>query len=110
VSTTNDPTNGFGAAMDRDSMTDRAEDRIAEETERARETFERASARSRELEDELRRGASDAAARLKESEERLEASLEDGMERLKDYVRRNPIASAGVAFVAGLVISSLIRR
>jgi ElaB/YqjD/DUF883 family membrane-anchored ribosome-binding protein len=93
--------------MNREQTGEHAEERMAEQ---ARESIDRASARSRELEDELRRGAADAADRLRQSEERLEASLEEGLERLKDYVRRNPIQSAGLAFVAGLVISSLIRR
>jgi ElaB/YqjD/DUF883 family membrane-anchored ribosome-binding protein len=96
--------------MHRDSESERAEHRAADEAQRARESIDRASASSRGLEEELRRGAADAAERLRESEEQLEASLEEGIERLKEYVRRNPIASAGVAFVAGLVISSLIRR
>jgi ElaB/YqjD/DUF883 family membrane-anchored ribosome-binding protein len=97
--------------MEGDSTaSERAEDGIAEGARQARESIDHASERSRELEDELRRGAADAAERLRETEERLEASLQDGIERIKAYVNRNPMASAGIAFVAGLAISSLIRR
>lgn len=54
--------------------------------------------------------AGEAAERIKDAEERLSASAEQNFERIKAYVRKNPMASAGIAFLAGLVISSLIRR
>jgi ElaB/YqjD/DUF883 family membrane-anchored ribosome-binding protein len=107
VSTTNDPANGFGSGMEREQAGESAEERVAEH---ARESVDRTAERSREIEDELRRGAAEAADRLRESEERLEATFEEGLERIKAYVRKNPMASAGLAFVAGVVVSSLIRR
>jgi ElaB/YqjD/DUF883 family membrane-anchored ribosome-binding protein len=105
VSTVNDPANGFGADGERSA--DSVTDRIAE---KAHESIDRAAARSNEIEEKLRSRAADAAERVRQSEHQLDSTLEENLERIKAYVRKNPMASAGIAFVAGLVVSSLIRR
>ncbi|HEU4619868.1 MAG TPA: hypothetical protein VFV10_17650 [Gammaproteobacteria bacterium] len=107
MSTMNDPGNGLGPDGDRPRAGETATDRIAE---KAHEGVDRAAAHTRDMEEDLRRGAADAADRARQAEQRLEASLEENLERVKAYVRKNPMASAGIAFVAGLVLSTLIRR
>jgi ElaB/YqjD/DUF883 family membrane-anchored ribosome-binding protein len=100
----NDPANGLGAGQnERESTTDRI-------AEKAHETIDRAAARSNELEEDVRRAAADTAERVRRREERLETSVDQNLEKIKDYVQKNPIASAGIAFVAGVLLSSLLRR
>ncbi len=59
---------------------------------------------------ELRGAADEVAARAREAEAQFESALDENIEKIKAYVRKNPMASAGLAFVAGLLVSSLIKR
>jgi ElaB/YqjD/DUF883 family membrane-anchored ribosome-binding protein len=82
-------------------------DEIAQE---AHEAIDEAAERSEGVEQVLRKTAGDAAERLREAERRLEAPMAENIERVKAFVKKNPLTSAGIAFVAGLVVSNLIRR
>ena len=55
-------------------------------------------------------GQHSAADRNPGAEERLGIAVDRNVERIKAYVKKNPMASAGIAFLAGLVVSSLVRR
>ena len=82
-------------------------DRVAEKAHR---TIDGAAASVNEAERELRRSAAEAADRVKRSEEQLTAAVDEHVEKVKAYIEKNPIASAGMAFVAGLLISTFLRR
>ena len=84
-----------------------ATERLAE---RAHRTIDGAAASAAEAERELRRGASEAADRVRHSEEQLADAVDRNIAKVRDYIENNPVQSAGIAFVAGMVLSSLLRR
>ena len=77
---------------------------------RAHEAIDRAAATASQAEQRVRETAARAAATARRSEQQLEERMSESVERLRSYVERNPMASAGIAFVAGVVLSSLLRR
>jgi ElaB/YqjD/DUF883 family membrane-anchored ribosome-binding protein len=105
--------NGPGIADSMDTSRERpasaasATDRIAE---RAHRTIDGAAGSMNEAERELRRTAAEAADRVRRSEEQMAAAVDENIEKVKSYIEKNPIASAGIAFVAGLVLSTFLRR
>ncbi|HEX5421091.1 MAG TPA: DUF883 domain-containing protein [Gammaproteobacteria bacterium] len=103
----NDPADSNGMANGEGEREHPATDEIAQE---AHEAVDEARERAEDLEQVLRKTAGDAAERLRETERRLEAPVAENIEKVKAFVKNNPLASAGIAFVAGLVVSNLIRR
>ncbi|HEX6993476.1 MAG TPA: hypothetical protein VF339_04940 [Gammaproteobacteria bacterium] len=52
--------------------------------------------------------ASKEAAGRPESE--LAETLEQNLRKVREYIEKNPVQSAAIAFAAGVVLSSLLRR
>jgi ElaB/YqjD/DUF883 family membrane-anchored ribosome-binding protein len=102
----NDPTAGAGLS-DHERARRSTTDRVADKAHR---TIDGAAEAANEAERELRRTATETAERVKRSEEQFVAAVDENVEKVKAYIEKNPIASAGIAFVAGLVLSSLLRR
>lgn len=84
-----------------------AAERLAEHVHR---TVDHAAASAAEAEREVRRAASDATERLRSSEAELAEMLDQNLDKVRTYIEKNPLQSAGIAFVAGIVLSSLLRR
>ncbi|MBN1238986.1 MAG: DUF883 domain-containing protein [Gammaproteobacteria bacterium] len=102
----NDPSADIGMSEQeraRRSTTDRV-------AEKAHRTIDSAAETANEAERELRRSAAETAERVKRGEEQLAATVDENVEKVRTYIEKNPIASAGIAFVAGMVLSSLLRR
>lgn len=98
------PGNAASAERARDNpTTDRA-------AQAAHETIDRASEIAGEAEREVRSAASDTAERVKDSQEQAKDTIDDSMAQIRSYVDRNPLASIGIAFAAGIVVSALLRR
>jgi len=76
----------------------------------AHRKVEQAAAGVAEAEREIRRAAADAANRIRRSEEELAEILEQNVRKVREYIEKNPLQSAGIAFAAGIVLSSLLRR
>jgi ElaB/YqjD/DUF883 family membrane-anchored ribosome-binding protein len=102
----NDPTAGAGVT-EHERARRTTTDRVAEKAHR---TIDGAAETANEAERELRRTAAETADRVRRSEEQLVQAVDDNVEKVKAYIEKNPIASAGIAFVAGLVLSNLLRR
>ncbi|HUO82182.1 MAG TPA: hypothetical protein VM616_04920 [Gammaproteobacteria bacterium] len=79
-------------------------------TEVAHEAIDRAAASAGPAEDRLRETATEARARLRQSGERLQERSGDLAQQTQRYVDEHPLASLGIAFAAGLVVASLLRR
>ena len=90
-------------AASRSSATQRVADK-------AHQTIDRAAEAATEAEKSVRSTAAKAAEKVKLSEERAAETIDESMQSIKTYVEKNPLASAGIAFAAGLVVSMLIRR
>ena len=78
--------------------------------DKAHQTIDRAAEVATEAEKSVRSTAAKAAEKVKLSEEMAAERIDEGMQTIKSYVEKNPLASAGIAFAAGLVVSMLIRR
>lgn len=78
--------------------------------ERAHKTIEDAAAGAARAEREIRRVAADAADRIRRSEGDVAEVLDENLRRVRDYIEKNPMQSAAIAFAAGVVLSSLLRR
>ena len=71
--------------------------------DKAADSVKGAEKRAREV-------ASDASDRLHETADRARTEGEKLAKSLKDYTGKHPVASLGIAFAAGVVIASLLRR
>jgi ElaB/YqjD/DUF883 family membrane-anchored ribosome-binding protein len=98
---------GNPAVSGKEASSARTTDRLAE---KAHAAVDRAAHTASEAEENVRATASKAAERARQSEEQVEAQVREGVDRVRAYVEQNPLASAGIAFVAGLIVSSLMRR
>lgn len=78
--------------------------------ERAHQTIDKAAELAGEAEQSLRERAARAGEKLREGEERALDTLDEGVNRIRSYVEQNPLAAAGIAFAAGLLVSALLRR
>ncbi|HEY8518611.1 MAG TPA: hypothetical protein VIN61_00915 [Gammaproteobacteria bacterium] len=84
-----------------------AADRLAA---KAHEAIDKAATTASHAEQHVRATATKAADAARRSEQQIEQKLGDSVERLRRYVERNPMTSAGIAFAAGVILSSLLRR
>lgn len=79
-------------------------------TEAAHSAVDRAASTAATAEDKLREAAETARVRARETGERLQHRSGELASQTRRYVDDHPLASLGIAFAAGLVISSLLRR
>ena len=84
---------------DRETTTDRF-------AAKAHETVDTIAERAQRAEREVR-GAADQAREL---HEQAAARAEQTMRRAGSYIENNPLAFAGIAFAAGVLLSTLLRR
>lgn len=72
----------------------------------AHETIDRLQEKAARVEDQLR----DTAERARESGEKATHEVQGTVEKITGYIEKNPLQSAAIAFAAGLLVSSLLRR
>lgn len=77
---------------------------------KAHDTVDRVAEKSAEAESELRERADKGAEKLRETEQKAKEAAEQSAEKVTGYIKDNPMTSAGMAFVAGVFLSSLLRR
>lgn len=63
----------------------------------------------RKAADDLRTAAGKAGEELSEAGAAASRGAQDLMGQAEDAIRKNPLAAAGIAFAAGLVLSRLMR-
>lgn len=78
--------------------------------ERAHHTIDDAAESAAHAEREIRRAAAEAAERYRRSEAEVAELLDQNLRRVREYIEQNPVQSAAIAFAAGVVLSSLLRR
>ncbi|MBV2129402.1 DUF883 domain-containing protein [Arsukibacterium indicum] len=61
-------------------------------------------------EDSLRKTAASSKATIDEKQEQLKMQMQGSYERSKQFAQENPLAAAGIAFAAGMLVSALLRR
>jgi ElaB/YqjD/DUF883 family membrane-anchored ribosome-binding protein len=43
-------------------------------------------------------------------QDQARSAADEGVRRARSYIETNPVLSAGIAFAAGVILSSLLRR
>jgi ElaB/YqjD/DUF883 family membrane-anchored ribosome-binding protein len=76
----------------------------------AHDTIDRVSEAANHAEREVRAAATRTAAHARDVHEQAVESADDNLRKARSYIEENPLASAAFAFVAGIVLSALIRR
>jgi ElaB/YqjD/DUF883 family membrane-anchored ribosome-binding protein len=76
----------------------------------AHDTINSAAIKADELETHLRAGAVKAGAQLEASQDAATAQVEKSLATLSSFVKSSPIAAAGIAFAAGILATTLLRR
>jgi ElaB/YqjD/DUF883 family membrane-anchored ribosome-binding protein len=84
-----------------------ATDRLAA---KAHETVDSVAERAQRAERELRGAAARKAEQARELHEQATERAEQTLRRASSYLQNNPLAFAGIAFAAGVLLSSLLRR
>jgi ElaB/YqjD/DUF883 family membrane-anchored ribosome-binding protein len=74
------------------------------------ETVDRVAETARTAEQQIRARAAELGDQARETEERALQALESNLQKARTYVEENPLMSAGIAFAAGLILSSLLTR
>lgn len=77
---------------------------------KAHDTVDAIAERAQRAETEVRGAATRAAERARELREEATGRAEHGIRRATSYIDSNPLAFAGLAFVAGVLLSTLVRR
>jgi ElaB/YqjD/DUF883 family membrane-anchored ribosome-binding protein len=87
--------------------TDTTTDRFAA---RAHETVDTIAERAQRAEREVRTAAERTAEQARQLRDEYSDVAEQSLRRATSYVESNPLAFAGIAFVAGILFSTLLRR
>jgi ElaB/YqjD/DUF883 family membrane-anchored ribosome-binding protein len=74
------------------------------------ETIDRVAPKANRVEHEVRGAATKATDRGTRLQEHAAAAAEDNLRKLRSYAETNPLITAGIAFAAGALLSTLIRR
>jgi ElaB/YqjD/DUF883 family membrane-anchored ribosome-binding protein len=77
---------------------------------KAHETVDTLAERAQHAERELRGAAERTAEQARALRDEYAASAEQGLRRAGAYFESNPLAVAGVAFLAGVLLAAMIRR
>lgn len=73
---------------------------IVDETAEKAETFEA----------QLRENASSAGEDLEAGQDLVQQQIDESLAKVERFVKEQPVASAGIAFAAGIVVSAMLRR
>lgn len=61
-------------------------------------------------EDSLRKTAASSQESLAHKQEEIKQQLQSGYSKSREFAAQNPLAAAGIAFAAGMLVSALLRR
>jgi len=79
-------------------------------TSAAHEAVDSLSSKAATAEQSVRSGASSSAQTLNEKQLIAREKLDQYTEKTRDFATQNPLATAGLAFAAGMLVTSLFRR
>jgi ElaB/YqjD/DUF883 family membrane-anchored ribosome-binding protein len=77
---------------------------------KAHDAVDRAAEAANYAEREVRNAASRTAERAQQLREQAVEAADENVQRVRSYVEQNPMMAAGIAFAAGVILSSLFRR
>jgi ElaB/YqjD/DUF883 family membrane-anchored ribosome-binding protein len=76
----------------------------------AHETIDRVTPKANRVEHEVRGAAARAGDSAKLLQERAVEAAEENLRKVRSFIETNPLTTAGIAFAAGVLLISLIRR
>ena len=77
---------------------------------KAHDTVDRVAEAANYAEREVRGAAARTAEQAKELRDQALERADENMQRVRSYVEQNPMMAAGIAFAAGVLLSTLFRR
>jgi ElaB/YqjD/DUF883 family membrane-anchored ribosome-binding protein len=77
---------------------------------KAHETVDGIAERAQRAEREVRNAAERTAEQARELHQQYADTAEQSLRRATSYLESNPLAVVGIAFVAGVLLSAMIRR
>jgi ElaB/YqjD/DUF883 family membrane-anchored ribosome-binding protein len=93
---------------------DEAEKNSAPFTEKAQaaahETIDKAAARASAAEERLRETVGDSSESLADKRAAIELEMGSAADQARKFIVENPLMAAGIAFTAGLLITSLFSK
>jgi ElaB/YqjD/DUF883 family membrane-anchored ribosome-binding protein len=95
------------AARTGDDAPETATERVAQKTH---DVVDKVAANISKREESLRTAATDTEEQLKQLATKAEEAAAQDVARAKRYISEKPLASIGIAFGAGLLVSALLRR
>ncbi|MGI5308589.1 DUF883 domain-containing protein [Rheinheimera sp. WS51] len=79
-------------------------------TAAAHDAVDALSSKAAGAEQTLRKTAAESNEAFHQRQEQVMSQLETGYQRTRSFATENPLATAGIAFAAGVLLTSLLRR
>lgn len=76
----------------------------------AHEVIDDTAAKTEPVELQIREKAASAGDKVEETQEKAREQLDESLAKAESFVKDKPFTSAGIAFAAGIVVSTLLRR
>ena len=76
----------------------------------AHKLIDNTAAKAEEVERQLRRKAAKAGEKYEDTKETANEQVEQSLAKVESFVREKPMTAAGIAFAAGIIASSILRR
>jgi ElaB/YqjD/DUF883 family membrane-anchored ribosome-binding protein len=76
----------------------------------AHETVDRVAEMANSAESEVRSAAAKTTRQVKDMQDQAIDAADEHMKKVRTYVKKNPLTATGIAFAAGVVLSTLFRR
>ena len=77
---------------------------------KAHDTVDSAQQKAHDAIDTAQVKADELKVRAQDAADTAQAKGEEVMDQVSTYVREHPVSAAGIAFAAGMLVSSLLRR
>jgi len=77
---------------------------------KAHETVDTIAERAQRAEREVRGAAERTAEQARQLRDQYAETAEEGLKRATSYLESNPLAVVGIAFVAGVLVATMMRR
>ncbi|MGA9575367.1 MAG: hypothetical protein WBS20_15610 [Lysobacterales bacterium] len=76
----------------------------------AHEVVDQAADRAEEVETKVREGTTRLAEKTEKGKAEAKQQIDETLEKVDGFIRKRPVASAGIAFGAGVVVTLLMKR
>ena len=76
----------------------------------AHDVIDETAAKTAPVEVKLRDKATHAGEKVEATQEKARDQIDESLEKMESFVKERPVTSAGIAFAAGVLVSTLLRR